>query len=133
MIARDLTEQLVAQSTLAESQLRLTEAQRLAHVGLWVWDAASDTVQLSEELYRIHGIDPLTFDGQMHFERPWSIPTTRWASALPFAKRSTAIGPSTWSTGWCSLRVPSVGCTSEPRSSTARAAAPPDCGAPART
>jgi PAS domain S-box-containing protein len=36
----------------------LAEAQRLASVGSWQWDAATDTVTWSEELYRIVGRDP---------------------------------------------------------------------------
>jgi PAS domain S-box-containing protein len=34
-------------------------------VGLWLWDVGSDTVQLSDELYRICGFDPLEFDGTL--------------------------------------------------------------------
>ena len=65
LIFRDLTERETTQQTLADSQRWLAEAQRLAHVGLWVWDCDSDTVQLSDELYRIHGLEPLDFDGRM--------------------------------------------------------------------
>src|SRR5690606_30205543 len=36
----------------------LREAQRVAHVGSWEWDARSDTTTWSEELYRIAGRDP---------------------------------------------------------------------------
>jgi PAS domain S-box-containing protein len=36
----------------------LAEAQRLASVGSWQWDAVTDTVTWSEELYRIVGRDP---------------------------------------------------------------------------
>ena len=65
IIVRDLTERETSQETLAESQRALAEAQRLAHVGLWVWDSESDTVQLSDELYRIHDLEPLDYDGRM--------------------------------------------------------------------
>ncbi len=65
VIARDLTEQREAQATLAESDLRLREAQELSHVGLWLWDKRSDVLQMSDELYRIHALDPLDFDGTM--------------------------------------------------------------------
>lgn len=64
-IVRDLTEQRVAQETLVESEFRLREAQELAHVGLWLWDARSDALELSDELYEIHGVDPLGFEGTM--------------------------------------------------------------------
>ena len=63
--ARDLTEQKLAQAALLESDARLEEAQALAHVGTWTWDAVTDTVQLSQELHRMHGIEPLSFDGKL--------------------------------------------------------------------
>ncbi len=65
VVARDVSERDFAQATLAESELRLREAQELSHVGLWLWDATVDMVQLSDELYRIHGVDPRDFDGTL--------------------------------------------------------------------
>jgi two-component system, cell cycle sensor histidine kinase and response regulator CckA len=41
--------------TATESELRLNEAQRLAHVGSWEWDALTSEITWSEELYRIVG------------------------------------------------------------------------------
>lgn len=35
---------------------QFADAQRLAHVGSWEWDLATDTVTCSDELYRIYGI-----------------------------------------------------------------------------
>jgi diguanylate cyclase (GGDEF)-like protein/PAS domain S-box-containing protein len=65
LIARDLTEEQLAQATLTEAELRLREAQELSHVGLWLWDSASDSLQISDELYRILGVSPFEFDGTM--------------------------------------------------------------------
>src|SRR5688572_4584179 len=62
-VARDVTEQKLALATLAESEAQLQEAQALAHVGIWVWDSVAGTVQWSDELYRIHDVDPMDFDG----------------------------------------------------------------------
>jgi PAS domain S-box-containing protein len=39
------------------------EAQALAHVGSWSWDATSNRVMWSEELCRIYGIEPAQFEG----------------------------------------------------------------------
>jgi PAS domain S-box-containing protein len=64
-VARETTEQRLTQEALAESAARLSEAQQLARVGLWLWDVGSDTVQLSEEMYRICGVDPLDFEGTL--------------------------------------------------------------------
>jgi PAS domain S-box-containing protein len=62
-IARDITEQRLAQATLAEIEARAREGEALAHVGGWLWDVRTGAVQWTDELHRIHGIDPLDFDG----------------------------------------------------------------------
>ena len=64
-IASDLTEQSLAEAALAESVVRLRESESLAHVGGWVWDMATGAVQWSEELHRIHGLDPAGFAGTL--------------------------------------------------------------------
>ena len=43
---------------LRRSERGLAEAQRLAHIGSWEWDAASDTTLRSDELHRIYGVEP---------------------------------------------------------------------------
>jgi PAS domain S-box-containing protein len=63
LIARDITEQRVAQATLAEIETRAREREALAHIGTWLWDLGTGTVQWTDELHRIHGVDPLDFEG----------------------------------------------------------------------
>lgn len=65
VITRDVTEQVEAQRTLAESESRLRESEALAHVGGWVWDATTDAVQWSQELHRICGVEPAAFEGTL--------------------------------------------------------------------
>ncbi len=65
-IARDTTEQRLAQATLAESDARMRESEALAHVGSWLWDVRTNTVQWSDEMHRMVGIDPLDFDGTLN-------------------------------------------------------------------
>jgi diguanylate cyclase (GGDEF)-like protein/PAS domain S-box-containing protein len=77
LIARDLTEEHLAQATLTEAEFRLREAQELSHVGLWLWDAASDSLQISDELYRIHSISPLEFNGTMSAYMAYTHPEDR--------------------------------------------------------
>ena len=54
----DITERKNAEESLVRKEVELKEAQRLAGVGSWQWDPATDTVVWSEELYRIAGRDP---------------------------------------------------------------------------
>jgi PAS domain S-box-containing protein len=49
-----------ADESLRAQQAELREAQRVAHVGSWRWDAATDVTTGSDELYRIYGLDPTT-------------------------------------------------------------------------
>ena len=43
---------------LQESKAWLEEAQRVAHLGYWVWDLETNQVIWSEETYRIFGLTP---------------------------------------------------------------------------
>jgi PAS domain S-box-containing protein len=45
-------------AALRMSQAQLAEAQRVAHVGSWEREFATDIVSWSDEMYRIHGFDP---------------------------------------------------------------------------
>jgi diguanylate cyclase (GGDEF)-like protein/PAS domain S-box-containing protein len=45
---------------------RLAEAQRIAGIGSWDLDLHSETVIWSDELYRIFGVDPATFEPTFH-------------------------------------------------------------------
>jgi PAS domain S-box-containing protein len=47
-----------AYESLKESENGLAEAQKMAHIGNWEWDIASDKAYWSEEMYRIFGRNP---------------------------------------------------------------------------
>jgi PAS domain S-box-containing protein len=57
-VVRDITERKRVEEALRQKSEELTEAQHLAGLGSWQWDALSDVVTWSEELYRLHGLDP---------------------------------------------------------------------------
>jgi PAS domain S-box-containing protein len=59
----DVTARKTADVALADSEARLAEAQRVAHVGSWEWDVASNRVTWSDELYRVYGVSWGEFDG----------------------------------------------------------------------
>jgi len=59
VLLTDIDDQQRAEEALRRSEAHLSQAQRLAHVGSWVWQVAGrKTVYLSEEWYRIYGFDP---------------------------------------------------------------------------
>jgi PAS domain S-box-containing protein len=52
---QDVTEQVMAEQLLRESEERLKSAERLAHVGYWHWDLGTGQLIWSEECLRIFG------------------------------------------------------------------------------
>jgi PAS domain S-box-containing protein len=58
-LARDVTERKRAEVSLRESETKLQNAQRIAHVGWWERDFTTNRVSLSDEVCRIFGLDPV--------------------------------------------------------------------------
>src|SRR5215472_3394497 len=59
VLLTDIDEQQRAEEALRLSEDNLSQAQRHAHVGSWVWQVAGrKVVYLSEEWYRVYGFDP---------------------------------------------------------------------------
>jgi len=72
--AQDITGQREAEKKLIEKEKRLSEAQRIAQVGDWDWDPATNTVTWSEQLYQIFSLDPgeppPNYKGQLRLYHP---------------------------------------------------------------
>jgi len=47
-----------AEQALERTAADLKEAQRVAHIGSWIWNLRTQMAEWSEELFRIHGLDP---------------------------------------------------------------------------
>lgn len=56
----DVTERKRVEATLHEREHRLSESQRLAHIGSWLYEA-SGRVEWTEEMYRIFDMSPETY------------------------------------------------------------------------
>lgn len=53
---RDQSERVRAAAAVRDSEARLAEAQRIAHIGTWSWDVGATAVLWSAELKRIYGV-----------------------------------------------------------------------------
>lgn len=60
-IAEDVTERRNAEHAVLESRARLSEAQRIAHIGSWELNFTNNTLYWSEEIYRIFAVEPGAF------------------------------------------------------------------------
>lgn len=60
---------------LEDKEQQLEEAQRIAHIGSWEWDLASDNLTWSDELYRIHGMRPREISVSLLKSQQWILPT----------------------------------------------------------
>jgi PAS domain S-box-containing protein len=55
---RDITDQKELEETCRQLQKMSARTERIAHIGSWEWELATDTVTWSEELYRIFQLNP---------------------------------------------------------------------------
>ena len=75
-IVADITDRKGAEEALHQREEELLQAQRVAQVGSWQWDARTGVVAWSKELYRIAGRDPdlppPAYEEQVQLYRPES-------------------------------------------------------------
>lgn len=69
-VARDITKAKRNEEKLRKNEQSLAEAQRIAHIGNWIWDIKSEKLFWSDEVYQIFGLSKekikLSFK---HFEK----------------------------------------------------------------
>lgn len=61
LIIENINNQKTAEIELKKIHEKLSEAQRLAHIGSWEWDVNSDSLWWSDEVFRIFGLDSEQF------------------------------------------------------------------------
>jgi PAS domain S-box-containing protein len=94
-IIRDVTDRVTIERELHDSRQRLAEAERVAQMGSWEWDIASDRITWSEGLFRIFGLaaddfDPTFAGGQQRVD-PADRPRVRQAIDRAVAQRSSFV------------------------------------------
>src|ERR1051326_6588098 len=57
-LAEELVTSKALQDLSRDREAELNQAQRLAHIGSWHWEASTEAITGTEELYRIYGLDP---------------------------------------------------------------------------
>ena len=58
VILRDITEKKIVDVALRRNQDVLNKAQSIAHLGSWEWDIVNNTIEWSDEVFRIFGLQP---------------------------------------------------------------------------
>ncbi|OHB51104.1 MAG: hypothetical protein A2Y10_07480 [Planctomycetes bacterium GWF2_41_51] len=64
IIFQDISLRKKQETDLKRIKFRLDEAQRIAHLGNWDWDIINNSLWLSDESYRIFGIEHDKFEGR---------------------------------------------------------------------
>lgn len=85
--AEDITERKQAEKALQESQIDLNRAQAVAHIGSWRLNVRSNTLEWSDENYRIFGVIqgmPQTYESFLDIVHPddREMVDTAWKEAL---------------------------------------------------
>jgi PAS domain S-box-containing protein len=60
-LQEEIRERKLKEEGLRKSEERLSEAQRIAHMGNWDWDIVTNDLYWSPEIYRIFGFEPNEF------------------------------------------------------------------------
>jgi len=86
----DVTARKVAEEQLRHKKAELLEAQHLAKIGSWEWNPNTGALRWSDELYRIHGLEPDSplprFEECQKFYTPES-----WTKVREYLRRAAEI------------------------------------------
>lgn len=61
-VVQDITDSHMAEEAVRKSEARLEKAQRIAHMGSWEWDLASNKLYWSDQVYQIYGLELQSFE-----------------------------------------------------------------------
>ena len=90
-IVMDITERKIAEESRLQIHAELSEAQRIAHMGSWQLDVATNHVTWSEELYRVMGLNP-TLPPPDYTEHAKLFTPESWKQLAPAVSRTQETG-----------------------------------------
>lgn len=91
--AQDITENKRAEEISKRNAENLATAQRIAHLGSWEWNLITEHVYWSDEMFRICGVEPGTFQPTYETAIQYIHPEDR-ATAIEVARRAIEEGES---------------------------------------
>jgi PAS domain S-box-containing protein len=86
-VNRDVTERRKAEEALRENERLLSESQRIGHVGSWSYDLLTNSIQYSDEMYRLFDVSrgemPHTSEGFLNFIYQFDQPAAvKWMESI---------------------------------------------------
>ena len=91
-ITLNIDKEQTIEAELVESEARYKEAEALTHIGNYIWDPVTNLIEWSDELFRIHELEPskskLTYDYITRFNHPDDVENTREELRKAFASKS---------------------------------------------
>ena len=94
-LAGQIAERREAEVRLRRSERQLAEAHEVANIGAWEWDLASGEITWSEEMFRIHGTEPgsfqVTFDKAIEFVAESDRPRLRRNTEISLERRRPSV------------------------------------------
>jgi PAS domain S-box-containing protein len=89
----DITDRKRAEEALRRTEVELTDAQRVAHIGSWYWDATTDATTGTDELLRIYGLDPAKQPMPAFNEQDgWLYPHESWLTVNAAVQKTVQTG-----------------------------------------
>jgi PAS domain-containing protein len=91
-LEREVTERRKAEDQFRLSEAELIQAQRVAHMGNWYWNAKTDAGSASEETFHIMGLDPAKPFPDFKDQEGLVYPPESWQKLNPAVRKAVETG-----------------------------------------
>lgn len=76
-VVKDISDRKHTQLKLQEREYLLSQTQRIAGIGSWVWDIPKETISWTDEMYRVYDVDPNAYQPSPEHNRNLPHPDDR--------------------------------------------------------